>query len=434
MRPWPASETQWFPESPTDDAADREWPAATEPEFREATEHEAGFGNAPPADSRERARWIQRSLNHLLGINLTADGILGPATRGAVRQFQQRHGLTPDGVVGPATEGAIRRALAGAGSGTGTPAGSPGPCFRLSRFDFDQAQLKASHAAVLRQAAQEILARSRTSRGAVDVRITGHTDAAGSEPYNLGLGARRAEAAKRGLIDRLNRLQPGSASRVSIRTESRGEAEPVSPVASENRRADICLPRRSSPPSPRPSCRSRLRLHLKVLSAPRLPISTMIRSMRQVFGPAGLEVTVGSVERLRVPALEELDIRCPTNPATTCCPFPCPTALLNPEHLTLFTHRRGAGRGDIVVYFVRATVPSSRGCCAHPVGLPGVVVAAVASPWTLAHEVAHVLGLPHVSDTDRLMFRNTGSITNPPPDLTPAEIQTLHRSPLALPC
>lgn len=429
----PVSKIQWLPEPAVEDATEGEWPAA-ESESRNATAVAPEPESASPADSRERVRWIQRSLNHRLGINLTADGILGPATRAAVRQFQQRHGLTPDGVVGPATEAAIRRALGGPGAGTGIPPGSAGLCYRLSRFDFDRAQLKAPHAAVLHQAAQEILARLRASSRPVSVQITGHTDAAGPEQYNLGLGARRADSAKRGLIDLLNRLQPGSGARVMIRTESRGEADPISTEASENRRADICLPRRSSPPSPRRRCRSRLRLHLKVLSAPRISIPTMLRSMRQVFGPAGIAVTVASVERLRLPALEELDIRCPANPASTCCPFPCPTALLNPEHLTLFTHRRGAGRQDIVVYFVRATLPSSRGCCAHPVGLPGVVVAAVASPWTLAHEVAHVLGLPHVNDTDRLMFRNTGSITNPPPDLTPDEIQTLHRSPLALPC
>jgi hypothetical protein len=42
-----------------------------------------------------------------------------------------------------------------------------------------------------------------------------------------------------------------------------------------------------------------------------------------------------------------------------------------------------------------------------------------ATQWTFVHELTHVVGgNRHVTDTDSLMFRNTGMITNPPPDLT----------------
>ena len=46
-------------------------------------------------------RALQRRLH------VTADGVMGPQTRRAVKRFQRRHGLEPDGVVGPRT----RRAL-----------------------------------------------------------------------------------------------------------------------------------------------------------------------------------------------------------------------------------------------------------------------------------------------------------------------------------
>lgn len=57
--------------------------------------------------------WLQTSLNKL-GANpqLEPDGIVGPATRNAVRAFQLAQGLVVDGLVGPATFAALDKALA----------------------------------------------------------------------------------------------------------------------------------------------------------------------------------------------------------------------------------------------------------------------------------------------------------------------------------
>lgn len=57
--------------------------------------------------------WLQSSLNKL-GANpqLETDGIVGPATRNAVRAFQLSKGLVVDGLVGPATLSALDEALA----------------------------------------------------------------------------------------------------------------------------------------------------------------------------------------------------------------------------------------------------------------------------------------------------------------------------------
>jgi hypothetical protein len=40
-------------------------------------------------------------------LGITADGIFGPGTENAVRQYQRSRGLTPDGVIGPATWAAL---------------------------------------------------------------------------------------------------------------------------------------------------------------------------------------------------------------------------------------------------------------------------------------------------------------------------------------
>jgi len=67
----------------------------------------------PSAQPVRDGIWLQNSLNRL-GANpkLDLDGIVGPATRNAVRAFQLAAGITVDGLTGPETFGAIDKALA----------------------------------------------------------------------------------------------------------------------------------------------------------------------------------------------------------------------------------------------------------------------------------------------------------------------------------
>lgn len=85
-------------------------------------EREAGVDRT----SREYIRWVQDSLNRILGLRLAVDGIMGPKTRSAVRRFQQQRGLAMDGIVGPRTE----RALVSAGA---RPPPKAAPATRLPR-------------------------------------------------------------------------------------------------------------------------------------------------------------------------------------------------------------------------------------------------------------------------------------------------------------
>ena len=73
--------------------------------------------------SKEYIRWVQQSLNQILGLRLVVDGISGTQTRSAIRSFQQRQGLVVDGIVGPQTEGAL--IAAGAGQPPGSPSYQP---------------------------------------------------------------------------------------------------------------------------------------------------------------------------------------------------------------------------------------------------------------------------------------------------------------------
>ncbi len=164
-----------------------------------------------------------------------------------------------------------------------------------------------------------------------------------------------------------------------------------------------------------------VRVHTKVLTAPTIPVATMIQRMREVYGSVGIAVQHASNENLNLPALNDLDVGACTLGNTTA------------EQNQLFANRNNAGADDVVVYLVRSTVPPFNGCAAHPAGRPGAVVVQGATQWTFAHEVGHVLGLFHVNNNDRLMTGNgTGNITNPPPDLAANEVATMLASPLTI--
>ncbi|HYW50696.1 MAG TPA: FG-GAP-like repeat-containing protein, partial [Gemmatimonadaceae bacterium] len=162
-----------------------------------------------------------------------------------------------------------------------------------------------------------------------------------------------------------------------------------------------------------------VRLHVKVLTNPTIAIERMIESMQRVYEGVGVRVHRVSTETLNLPALNDVDVG------------GCSIGVVTAEQTQLFNSRQNAWGQDIVVYFVRSTVPPYNGCAAHPAGRAGAVVAQGATVWTLGHEVGHVLGLRHVNDNNRLMTGNgTSNITNLPPDLVATEVITMRASTL----
>ena len=149
---------------------------------------------------------------------------------------------------------------------------------------------------------------------------------------------------------------------------------------------------------PLPAC---IRLHIKVLTPPLLPIATMLDRMREVYGDLGVAVEVISRETLTpedigdtaFTDLNDLNVgRCVGGETSS----EQDQLFENENHI-----RDGARDEEIVAYFVRSVLLNDtdtlNGCAAHPDGKPGVAVSQFPSQWTLAHEVGHVLGLNHIS-------------------------------------
>ncbi len=181
-----------------------------------------------------------------------------------------------------------------------------------------------------------------------------------------------------------------------------------------------------------------IRLHLKVWTNPDVAIGTMLTSMQDLYGVAGIGVVVGSLENFDRPsffvAFNDLDV-VPN----------CPSGQVTFEQVALFNNRDNVGEFDVVAHFVRTTIPPLNGCASHPDDVFGVAVTKGASVWTLAHEIGHVMGLRHVSgentncpntmpnccstpNTGRLMTGCSTSNIVGTPVIVQSEIDTLRSS------
>ena len=97
-------------------------------------------------------------------------------------------------------------------------------------FDFDRAELRPEAEGVLRDLVDPDPRRRRSGRM---LRIEGHTDAKGSEPYNQDLSVRRAASVKSWLV------RSAELPAKSIATAGFGETQPVAPNETPGRRRTI---------------------------------------------------------------------------------------------------------------------------------------------------------------------------------------------------
>lgn len=226
-------------------------------------DHEFEAVNAPLAElekpteitpgSRDYIRWVQSALNKALGLRLAVDGIPGPATRSAIRNFQQKQGLTPDGIVGSQTEQRLRQLAGSSGTAAPSPACPPRPVFVdcpppgkpfsvLDNFGFDSSRLNAArHTPEIIRIAREVIASRSSGRAISSLLIAGHTDPVGDDDYNFALSRRRAETVTGELCRTLERISPGSTRGMTFQLTPCGERQPKA-TPELSRRVEVFLP------------------------------------------------------------------------------------------------------------------------------------------------------------------------------------------------
>lgn len=159
-------------------------------------------------------------------------------------------------------------------------------------------------------------------------------------------------------------------------------------------------------------------IYFKTIQGATPNIARDLNVANQVFNPHDIEFFNLGEDINVAPAFLDLD-------QPTCNMNQNPTNEVD----QLYNLERDHAASDIVVYYVRSTNMGVRGCAAHPNGRPGSVVTDVETQYTMAHEIGHVLGLNHVTDTTNLMHGGgTGNITQHPPNLTNAQINTIKSS------
>lgn len=185
---------------------------------------------------------------------------------------------------------------------------------------------------------------------------------------------------------------------------------------------------RSTPPSIHiADTKKTILLHFRSISLTSISFETQFKSAIQVFDQYNIDVLMKSGKSV---GLSESDRKKFKRVDTSCVAG-------KDEWSALQRLLNDVPSRDVCVFFVKQlwdTKESSGnemflGCGAYLPGSPACVVAANASKYDMAHEVAHVLGLSHNNTSGNLMHP-TQSAYAKLPSLTTAQLKTIRKSPL----
>jgi hypothetical protein len=178
---------------------------------------------------------------------------------------------------------------------------------------------------------------------------------------------------------------------------------------------------------------TQLRLHAVLLAPPqRADFEEMLQNARTLYALAGLELVEASRQEAEPDAIEG-----PPAVFVGDGGPPSPGSELLALHDDL--RRQAMERGsrfepaDVLVVVAPELVPAFRGLSAHPAGAPGLVLSAsLAGPWSLAHQLGHLLGLQHATASGPLMAASVEGLAGPEGALSDDEVAQMDASPLVI--
>ena len=302
---------------------------------------------------------------------------------------------------------------------------------RLCNFRTGEAGLLPSHIAWLDSTLAPVVRALPTPW----VDIIGYASHLGNEAFNLRLSFDRCKLVRR----RVQTYSP----KVTFPVEW-GKGEAVSTGGPDDnagfwRAVEVFAYGYRQAPKPVPPAQAydrKVRLHFRSTAMPVVPELTALANAQQVYDgcnvllefASGLSMGASGMDLL---LLDASDATCNWDDASD-----------QQKLLEQLGGRQGVGPNDVVVYYVNQISQKSggplNGCAGHRRGMAAVAVAASGSPWTLAHELGHVLLGPsfspvHHPDTINIMFAPTTGITAAVPSFTPEQVARLRASPFCVP-
>ena len=184
-------------------------------------------------------------------------------------------------------------------------------------------------------------------------------------------------------------------------------------------------------------CNHEIRLHLFSIATPGVDENTALRNAMRVYGQHRIRLRIVSAQSLALSTADQLTL----NVVDGACQWNVVSDEQRRVHHLGDT--RAIGPKDVRIYWVHEIrEPQGNvlaGCAGHAPAKPAVMVSALGSQWTMAHELGHVLLGPlfapvHAAHPTNIMFSPSAAIISNPPTFNNAQLEAIHRSPFCQQC
>lgn len=185
-------------------------------------------------------------------------------------------------------------------------------------------------------------------------------------------------------------------------------------------------------------CDRRVGLHLFSIGNPAVSETVALRNAMRVYGQHRICLQVLSGQSIRLSGVEQLTF----DDVDGACLWNVVSDEQRQLH-DLGDSFQNIGANDIRVYWVNrireADGNTLAGCAGHAPAKAAVVVSAIGSPWTMAHELGHVLLGPaytpvHARDNRNIMFSPSANIAADPPTFNISQLGAITSSRFCVSC